>query len=199
MRRTSLFCVLLCGTLFTVYGGASATSSFLAPLLPLDGGAAASAASSTAQARPLLRKGKTILKYVARFFPTKRNGKVIGDKGASGRFVAKAIRYSEVVYAIIAKILVLNIKSGGETPMFGGSSSCLTDTSGPEDLNFLNITSDRAGRRKRYSFRYLYKGAGGVDAEVRMLVRAIFGSKKYVAVIHSSNMYALCGKVKRVV
>ncbi|CAI7884936.1 unnamed protein product [Closterium sp. NIES-54] len=64
-------------TVFTAYG-ASATS--LIATLP-DGG---SSAASAASAKPLLYKGKTFIKYVAKMKPTKRNGKIVGDKGASG-------------------------------------------------------------------------------------------------------------------
>ncbi|CAI5973284.1 unnamed protein product, partial [Closterium sp. NIES-64] len=71
-------------TVFTAYG-ASATS--LIATLP-DGG---SSAASAASAKPLLYKGKTFIKYVAKMKPTKRNGKIVGDKGASGIASVKVV------------------------------------------------------------------------------------------------------------
>ncbi|CAI5940798.1 unnamed protein product [Closterium sp. NIES-64] len=83
MECASLLCVLLCEALFTA-GGAS-RASFGAPLPPSNGGSAA--VPSAAQAKPLVWKGKTIMKYVAKLTPTKSNGNVVGDTGASGKVV----------------------------------------------------------------------------------------------------------------
>ncbi|CAI5940738.1 unnamed protein product [Closterium sp. NIES-64] len=71
------FAHLKCVTVCTAYG---------ASLLTHDGG------SSAAQARPLANKGKTIFKYVVKLRPTKRNGKVVGDAGASGKILVKALK-----------------------------------------------------------------------------------------------------------
>ncbi|CAI5503868.1 unnamed protein product [Closterium sp. Naga37s-1] len=101
-RAASLLCVvLLCVSLFT---SGTATplgpsdvaaplgpSDVAAPLGPSDG---AAVIPTVAQASPLVSKGgKAIVKYVVKLRPTKVNGKVIGDIGAWGKAVAKAIRY----------------------------------------------------------------------------------------------------------
>ncbi|CAI5518642.1 unnamed protein product, partial [Closterium sp. Naga37s-1] len=67
---------------------AAAPASALPPLLPRHGG---SSAAYAALARPLRLKGKTVQKYVTKLYPTKLNGKLVGDKGASGKFVIKAV------------------------------------------------------------------------------------------------------------
>ncbi|CAI5510519.1 unnamed protein product, partial [Closterium sp. Naga37s-1] len=95
-RALTLLCLLLlCAAVCTAYG-ASATS-LLAPLVSHQGGsstastATASSTASAAHGRPLVYKGKTIVKYVAKLRPTVLNGKVVGDAGASGKMMMKAV------------------------------------------------------------------------------------------------------------
>ncbi|CAI5505010.1 unnamed protein product [Closterium sp. Naga37s-1] len=102
----SLLCrLLLCATVCTAYGAASATS--FAPLLSQDGGS--SAASAAQATKPLVWKGKTMVKYVAKLSPTKRNGKVVGDAGASGKIVLKAVRYSATSFRVLIDFQFLNV------------------------------------------------------------------------------------------
>ncbi|CAI5533533.1 unnamed protein product, partial [Closterium sp. Naga37s-1] len=74
--------------LFTVHG-ASASSFF-----PRDAGAiaaSATSAASTLHPRRQLLKGIIIARFGAVLRPTWHQGKVIGDKAASGRIVVKAV------------------------------------------------------------------------------------------------------------
>ncbi|CAI5487728.1 unnamed protein product, partial [Closterium sp. Naga37s-1] len=85
-----LLCLLLlCATVCTAYG--ASTTSFLDALLAHQGGSSAASAASTAQAKPLIYKGKRYGKYVAKLRPTKLNGKLVGDAGASGAISVKAV------------------------------------------------------------------------------------------------------------
>ncbi|CAI6011958.1 unnamed protein product [Closterium sp. NIES-65] len=107
-RRAALTLIcrlLLCATVCTAYG-ASATS-LLPQLLPhLAGSSAASAASaaSASQARPLIIKGRTIMKY--------------------------AVRYSASSYSIVSRILLWNLK-GGDYPNAGFATSCSVGAPAP--------------------------------------------------------------------
>ncbi|CAI7775754.1 unnamed protein product [Closterium sp. NIES-53] len=86
-RATSLqLMILFCAVLLT----AVASASLLPPLLPPDENFYAASAS---QPRPLRWKGRRLSKYVAKLRPTKINGGLVGDKGASGKYVVEAVRY----------------------------------------------------------------------------------------------------------
>ncbi|CAI5496735.1 unnamed protein product, partial [Closterium sp. Naga37s-1] len=69
---------------------AGASASIFPPFLA-HGGVSNPAASAAQAAKPMVWKGKTVLKYVAKFRPSTLNGKVIGDKGASGKYVTKIV------------------------------------------------------------------------------------------------------------
>ncbi|CAI7810195.1 unnamed protein product [Closterium sp. NIES-53] len=191
MERAAYLLILLCAAHLT----AAAPASALPPLLPRDGG---SSAASAAQARPLRLKGKTVQKYVTKLYPTKLNGKLVGDKGASGKFVIKAVRFSTATYYIVYIVKVFNIKSGGY-PSVGTGSSCAATELGAFPFPFKNITSAKSGRRKRYSFAFsgaqgpmmLEEAFGGI---VVVLVDGLF-----VRVGYTGNFQALCGKLKKTV
>ncbi|CAI5486636.1 unnamed protein product [Closterium sp. Naga37s-1] len=102
---------------FTVFT-AGATSASHGPLLLPDRpqGRSAASVASAAHARPLVSKGKTTMKYVVNLRPTKVNGKIVGDKGASGKVVLKVVRYSATSYYHHYVLQVLNIKSEGKAP-----------------------------------------------------------------------------------
>ncbi|CAI7775750.1 unnamed protein product, partial [Closterium sp. NIES-53] len=68
---------------------AAASASLLSPLLPRGGDSVSPA--SVAHARPLVWQGKTIFKYAVKLHPTKINGKLVGDEGASGKYIVKAV------------------------------------------------------------------------------------------------------------
>ncbi|CAI5506066.1 unnamed protein product [Closterium sp. Naga37s-1] len=83
----------------------TASSAAFPPFLSRVG--SASAASTAAQAEPLAVKGKTVEKWVAKLRPAKINGKVVGDKGASGKTVVKVVSVSSAKnYLIITYKLI---------------------------------------------------------------------------------------------
>ncbi|CAI5481677.1 unnamed protein product [Closterium sp. Yama58-4] len=95
------------------------------------------------------------VKYVAKFRPSTLNRKVIGDKGASGKYVRKIVRYSATTYYSESVISILTIKTGGKEPNIRVAKSC-TGASQDIPAQWTNITSDKTGRRKRYSFVFTY-------------------------------------------
>ncbi|CAI5503455.1 unnamed protein product [Closterium sp. Naga37s-1] len=100
--------VLLCAALFT----AAASASFLGPFFPRGDGSSVPLASQAV--KPQIWKGNVFEKYVAKLRPTKINGKVVGDKGASGIFVLKGVSYGGPVNAFYeVYALYRNLKSGG--------------------------------------------------------------------------------------
>ncbi|CAI5461197.1 unnamed protein product [Closterium sp. Yama58-4] len=185
-RRASLLCrLLLCVTVCTAYG---ATATSFLSLLPRDSG---SSAASTAQATPTVWQGKTIMKYVAIMHPTKVNGKVVGDKGASGRMEFKAVRFSATSYRFIYKLRLFNLK-GGETPWMDFAPTCFTTLRYNSEAT--NITSPKDARRKRYSFIYDFVGHVGTEADARANVWSLVSST-HAIVGRTGMQYALCGKV----
>ncbi|CAI5968986.1 unnamed protein product [Closterium sp. NIES-65] len=118
----------------------AASASLLAPLLPRGGDSVSPA--SAAQARPLVWQGKTIFKYAVKLHPTKINGKLVGDEGASGKYILKAVRYSATSYYIKYTVFILNIRSGGEAPTLSGGKSCAATVLGQSGVPWTNITSD---------------------------------------------------------
>ncbi|CAI5529657.1 unnamed protein product, partial [Closterium sp. Naga37s-1] len=60
--------------------------------------------------------------------------------------------YSAAMYYVRIQFNVLNIKSGGAAPNIAPVSSCKSSPATPGALSWINITSDKAARRKRYSF-----------------------------------------------
>ncbi|CAI5529614.1 unnamed protein product, partial [Closterium sp. Naga37s-1] len=82
-RRTArLFSFLLCAAFFT-----AAAST---PIFPRDcGGGGSGSGVSAPQSKPW--KGKALMKYVVKYRPTKVNGKVVGDKGASAKLVITGV------------------------------------------------------------------------------------------------------------
>ncbi|CAI5466954.1 unnamed protein product [Closterium sp. Yama58-4] len=171
----SLFAILLCAALFTA---AASAASLLAPLLP--------------HAKPLV-KGKTVIKYVGNLRPTKVNGKVVGDKGASGKIIMKGIRYASTSYASSLFFQVLNIASGGEPPSTSFGASCIPNGfEPPMSKTWVEVTSSKSARRKRYSFIVKeFSGAKSL-AEVRSAM------DEALRVNHSNNKLVLCGKLIKV-
>ncbi|CAI6011983.1 unnamed protein product [Closterium sp. NIES-65] len=196
-ERAALLCMLLCAALFIAHGASA--SSFL----PHDAGAiaaSATAATSTLHPRRQLLKGKIIARFGAVLRPTWHQGKVIGDKGASGRVVVKAVRYSEARYTVFLKIFIFAIKSRGKNPMTTPASTCTSGTPSymniPED-KWLNITTRRGGSNKRYSFKMAATSPTTVESAAIEDARLITGGGKYFLVGHEGKKYALCGKYVR--
>ncbi|CAI5973303.1 unnamed protein product, partial [Closterium sp. NIES-64] len=169
-------------TVFTAYG-ASATS--LIATLP-DGG---SSAASAASAKPLLYKGKTFIKYVAKMKPTKRNGKIVGDKGASGIASVKVVRYSDSSYRITYYLLLKKLKGGG-SPWFGFAPNCFAASL--DEPAWFNLTNPKSGR-KRYSFMFVDDITAGSEGSARSIVNDIVRSS-YAVAGQEGNDFALCGK-----
>ncbi|CAI5506014.1 unnamed protein product, partial [Closterium sp. Naga37s-1] len=84
-RAPPLLFVLLCAAAF--FTAAAASASIFPPFLARDGSASAASAGQFAKKQ----KGKVIDKYVVKLHPPKENGKVIGDKGASGKCATKSV------------------------------------------------------------------------------------------------------------
>ncbi|CAI5506274.1 unnamed protein product [Closterium sp. Naga37s-1] len=114
-----------------------------------------------------LRNLVTTMKYVVKMRPTKLNGKVIGDKGASGKEVIKAVRRSASKYYIIYFFKVMNIRSGGAAPNVGSGSSCLGAVVGQQEQTWVNTATNKSGRRKRYSFTSTSEYGPMSEKEVR--------------------------------
>ncbi|CAI5480613.1 unnamed protein product [Closterium sp. Yama58-4] len=184
-------------TLFTAGATSSPPTSPSASLSAfLPGGRLPTA--SSAQATPLV-KGKVFLRYVATLTPTRSNGKVVGDQGATGRVVIKGVKVNASDSYVVLNARVNNIKSGGAGPFAGVFSYCLA-SSFDEDFDgykWKNITSTRGGQLKRYSFTASYVGGPVKQAEARMLIE-LYTIGPYSVVSHPKNDYALCGKMKKV-
>ncbi|CAI5961293.1 unnamed protein product [Closterium sp. NIES-65] len=127
-RAPPLLVLLLCLAFFTA---AAASASNFPPLLARDG--SASAASAAQDAKPLAKKGKVIDKYVVKLRPPKENGKVIGDKGASGKCATKSVMYSSTSYAYVLICKVFKIASGGKKPASANMRTC-TNNGGVQEL-----------------------------------------------------------------
>ncbi|CAI5961354.1 unnamed protein product [Closterium sp. NIES-65] len=121
MERTPplVFVLLLCAAFLTA---AAASASIFPPFLARHG--SASAVSAAQLAKPLKQKGKVLEKRAAKLRPTRKNGKVIGDKWASGKMVFKTVMYSASSYAGIYACNIFKIDSGGQTPGSSGVPSC---------------------------------------------------------------------------
>ncbi|CAI5521162.1 unnamed protein product, partial [Closterium sp. Naga37s-1] len=191
-----------------IFTAAASAASPLAPIRvesvpPRDGNdSSAASAASAAHATPLgLWKGKTIMKYAAKLFPTKYNGKLVGDKGASGSVVLKALRYSSGAYANIWEIHVLNIPSGGKAPYAKFGKSC---TPADDDVglptSWVNVTKNgKMARRNHYSFAIKLVFGAHTLAEVRRALAATMSGGSFLRAGHSKNDRALCGKITKVV
>ncbi|CAI5503332.1 unnamed protein product [Closterium sp. Naga37s-1] len=85
--------------------------------------------------------------------PTRSNGKVVGDKGATGRVVMKGVddRASASAFYVVINVHINNIRSGGAGPSFDTVSSCLAGKY-EAGSDWKNATTTKGGRRKRYSF-----------------------------------------------
>ncbi|CAI5467406.1 unnamed protein product [Closterium sp. Yama58-4] len=185
-RATSLRGILLCAVLLT----AVASASLLTPLLPPD--------ASASRTKPQRWKGRRISKYVAKLRSTKINGGLVGDKGASGKYVVEAVKYSGVNSYMYLTLDVVNIKSGGKAPAVTISSSCAVNALGDTGLGFLNITNRRSGRRKRYSFTYSSTVGPNTGKEIRSMVAdKVLPAPRFVTIGHDTNFMALCGKFKK--
>ncbi|CAI7861898.1 unnamed protein product, partial [Closterium sp. NIES-54] len=131
MERTVLCWVLILVTVVTV-GAESATSSL--PTNPPASPAASLAAflpaagwlpvTSSAHATPSV-KGKVFMRYVLRLAPPRSNGKVVGDRGATGRGFMKGIKASAGDSYLVLMVRVNNLWSGGHAPCMTPVSNCL--------------------------------------------------------------------------
>ncbi|CAI5518652.1 unnamed protein product [Closterium sp. Naga37s-1] len=184
-RATSRQLILFCAVLLT----AVASASLLTPLLPPD--------APASRTKPLRWKGRRMSKYVAKLRPTKINGGLVGDKGASGKYVVEAVRYSGTNSYMYLTLDVMNIKSGGKAPAVTISGSCAVNALGDTGLGFLNITSRKSGRRKRYSFTYSLTEGPKSAKEIRTMVADKVLPARFVTIGHDINFMALCGKFKK--
>ncbi|CAI7776820.1 unnamed protein product [Closterium sp. NIES-53] len=193
-RAPPLLFVLLCAAFFTA---AAASASVFPPFLARD--SSASAASAAQVAKPLAnKKGKVIDKYVVKLHPPKENGKVIGDKGASGKCATKSVMYSSTSYAYVSICKVFKIASGGKKPASSNKPSCTGNggVQGDTELPWVNIT--QAGQNKRYSFKLKMEVRLKTLAEVRAAIASDLASGAYFQIGHDINPFALCGKTMKV-
>ncbi|CAI5506069.1 unnamed protein product [Closterium sp. Naga37s-1] len=194
-RAAPLVFSLLCAAFF--FGSAASASIFPPFLAHL--GSPPGAASAAQAVKPLYWKGKTVIKYVAKMPPTKQNGKVVGDKGAWGRYVIKVVRYSATTYYATYDAFIMSIKSGGKEPYQGTGASCAGDVT-QGGGQWTNITSDKNGRLKRYSFTSHLSFGPKSLAEMKTMIA--LGLKQaggpYIKIGHEKNPHAICGKLKKV-
>ncbi|CAI5976556.1 unnamed protein product [Closterium sp. NIES-65] len=101
---------------------ASPPSASLAAFLPAAGGRLP--VTSSTHATPLV-KGKVFLRYVARLTPPRSNGKVVGDRGATGKVIMKGIKASASANYVVLKVRVNNVRSGGAVPSMDTVLNCL--------------------------------------------------------------------------
>ncbi|CAI7850304.1 unnamed protein product, partial [Closterium sp. NIES-53] len=125
-----------------------APSASLAAFLPVAGRLPV---TSSAYATPLV-KGKVFLRYVARLTPPRSNGKVVGDRGATGKVIMKGIKASASACYLVIKMRVNNIQSGGAAPFISAVTNCLAGMyeEGYEGIGWENITRTSGGRPKPY-------------------------------------------------
>ncbi|CAI5517774.1 unnamed protein product [Closterium sp. Naga37s-1] len=196
-RTTPLILVLLCSAAFlTVVSSAPFSSPFLATSSRL--GSVFTPAFAAQAAEPLVWEGKTVYKYVTKLRPTTLNGKVVGDKGARGKYVTKIMRFSATTYYAESVISVLNINSGGKELTIRVATSC-TGLSQDITAQWTNITSNKTGRRKRYSFVFTYTDGPKSLAKLREQTEGVFKALgDYTQVGHANNENALCGQFKKV-
>ncbi|CAI5463851.1 unnamed protein product [Closterium sp. Yama58-4] len=189
-RAPPLLVVLLCAAFFT----AAASASNFPPFLARGGSASAATAGPFAKKQ----KAKVIDKYVAKLHPPKRDGKLIGDKGASGRCATKAVMYSSTSYAYVSLCKAFKLDSGGKPPASGNMRSCngSSGVQGDTQLPWVNITQSG---QKRYSFKLRYIVKVKTLAEVRAGIALDFENGDYQMLGHQNNAYALCGKFEKVI
>ncbi|CAI5486498.1 unnamed protein product [Closterium sp. Naga37s-1] len=156
--------------------------------------------ASSAQAAPLV-KGKVFLRYVAKLTPTRENGTVVGDLGATGLSIILGVKASESDSYVVINALVNNIKSGGAMPHMSYFKSCLAGKYKETfDGNFWgNTTSARGGKPNRYSFKSSYVIGPVAEADAREIIGYQIGkaSGLYTVVTHPKSNYALCGRMKQ--
>ncbi|CAI5467591.1 unnamed protein product [Closterium sp. Yama58-4] len=191
-----LFCAV---ALFT----AAASASLLGPagsFLPLardSGGSHVPLASTTQAATP--QQSQKLPKYVAKLRPTKINKKVVGDKGARGKFVMKNIRSGTDTYTQIFAIY-RNLKSEGASPLDIQGGSCLVTTGSPILPDYVrpytNLTT-RSSRPGRYSFGYKLTIGPLPASDLNYIIAQVLSKGGYTRVQHGEKQVGLCGKLKK--
>ncbi|CAI5469077.1 unnamed protein product [Closterium sp. Yama58-4] len=154
-------------------------------------------------AKPLARRGKIVDKYVAKLRPTKVNGKVIGCKGASGRMVMKITKYSATNYRYSFTTNLIKLQNGGGSPGFVSyAHSCTASNEFADLISWYNIATDKDGRARRYSFQAFSLSEGPL-ADMRRGVAQRLSNGNYFQAGYTTTggitVYALCGKIKKVV
>ncbi|CAI5469079.1 unnamed protein product [Closterium sp. Yama58-4] len=140
-------------------------------MLPVSASSSSSSSSASASeasslvAKPLARKFKTVEKYVAKMRPTVLKGKVIGCKGASGKMVMKVVRYSATNYQYSFTVNLMKLQNGGALPASVGYATACTGRTNADMISWHNLTTDKQGRAKRYSFQG-FAFSGGPLADV---------------------------------
>ncbi|CAI5467589.1 unnamed protein product [Closterium sp. Yama58-4] len=196
MRRsgTHFLILLLCAALFN-----AASASLVGSSLSRDDGSSAPLASTAQAATPQQLQKKSFAKYVAKLRPTKYDNRlIVGDKGASGIFVAKGIRSSSTIAYAQLRVLFRNLKSKGASPSQSFGDTCNVISLQTDENNYRNLTTAKAGRRGRYTFGYILRVGPASEAQVRAYIADnIVAQGTYVRVGHPENLVALCGKFKK--
>ncbi|CAI5530525.1 unnamed protein product [Closterium sp. Naga37s-1] len=203
-RALPLLCrLLLCATLCTAYGASAA--SLLAPILSHHGGSSAvasaasaavspSAASSTVNPSGSVVHGRLILKWVAHLRPAKFNGKVVGDRGASGKVKLKVVELTPSLYKLSYDYKIFSLR-GGDAPKLGYLDSCFADgILAPATM--VNITKPKT-RRRRYSFTSHGELQANSESTARKSIESFTQSGAFAVVGREGNKVALCGKLKK--
>ncbi|CAI5468708.1 unnamed protein product [Closterium sp. Yama58-4] len=154
---------------------------------------------TTASASLLQLQKKSFSKYVAKLRPTKYDNRlIVGDKGASGIFVAKGIRSSSTIAYAQLRVLFRNLKSKGASPSQSYGNTCNVISLQNDANTYRNLTTAKGGRRGRYTFGYTLRVGPASEAEVRAYIaNNIVAQGAYVRVGHPENLVALCGKLKK--
>ncbi|GJP40212.1 hypothetical protein CLOM_g24487, partial [Closterium sp. NIES-68] len=133
--------------------------------------------------------------------PTRNNGKLVGDKGATGKVWLKGVKAFAGGHYVVTKLRLDNIQSGGTPPQVQGVYSCMDGLyeEGGENFQWQSITGNRGQLANRYSFIAATKAGPMTKAEVLEYIQwfvSMIGNSPLVA-SHPYNNYALCGKLRK--
>ncbi|GJP40251.1 hypothetical protein CLOM_g24519 [Closterium sp. NIES-68] len=146
-------------------------------------------------------KGKVFVCYVAKLRPTRSNGKVVGDRGATGKAWVKGVKAVDGSF-LVMKVRVDNIRSGGSLPQVRVHSSCLEGMYDKEYGNsdpYQRIAGNRGHLVNRYSFIAGTKFGPATMAQTQQGIQyyvSLLGNDLFVA-SHQNNNFSLCGKLRK--
>ncbi|CAI5506194.1 unnamed protein product [Closterium sp. Naga37s-1] len=133
--------------------------------------------------------------------PPRSNGKVVGDRGATGRNVLKGVKASASDSYLVLMTRLNNLRSGGAAPCITPLSNCLAGKFKEEyvGVGWKNITRTRGDWPKRYSFASSIIVGPLPQADIRAFILSYThqSSGTHMVVSHPKNGHALCGKVKK--